>query len=653
MRLALLLALTATQALALPSAADRDLYGRWCARCHGDAGNGRGPAAVALVWNGTPPRDFTRARFKVKSTPSGTAPSDADLAATIRDGFPGTAMPGFGDLLSGDEIGRLVGVVRAFATQPRAPGETIALGPPPEDTPALRARGGALYTDLGCWTCHGDGGAGDGPSGPSLRSEDGTPARPTDLTRPWTFRGGSEPAAVAMRIATGLDGTPMPGFLGAVPLADLWALAAHVGGLARARSLRAAAIAAAERPPGDGETPQARGEYLAKSGTCFLCHVQMQPDGSYAEGSVGAGGMRVEIAYLGTVYTRNLTPDPATGLGAWTADDFRRALRTGRTPEGRALSALDMPWTILAGLADSDLDALFAYLRTLPPARNLVPPSTDAPLGTALAGKLLALVRGEQLRASYHPGNAGRQPALDERPRPATDPRGGAVALGAGALGILVGGLLWRARRALALVVIAGSVAAAFVYTWPPLRFLPPALVRGEAPFAAALGLPPLRPPPPPVPVADPEVRALVARGRYVATVGTCPLCHTAGPNVTRLWQSFPDLGGGMRVSWRVFGTTYSRNLTPEPETGLGQWSDADIRRAITAGIARDGRLMHWQAMPWDHFSHLRLEDLEALIAYLRHLPPAWSRVPAAEPPRTDDDAGDTFFFGYSGEFRP
>ena len=61
---------------------------------------------------------------------------------------------------------------------------------------------------------------------------------------------------------------------------------------------------------------------------------------------------------------------------------------------------------------------------------------------------------------------------------------------------------------------------------------------------------------------------------------------------------------------------------------------------------------MHWQAMPWDHFSRFSLEDLEALIAYLQHLPPVSSRVPSPVPPAVGDEEGDTFWFGYTGEYR-
>jgi mono/diheme cytochrome c family protein len=645
-----------TVAAAAPSPDDLALYARWCARCHGDRGDGRGPAAAALAFNGRAPRDFTRGLFRFKSTPTGRAPTDDDLRRTILRGIPGTSMPYFADLLRADEVDRLVGVVRSFARTPPPPAVPIDLGPPPPDDPARRTHGAALYVSLGCPACHGAAGVGDGPAAAALRNDDRTSAVPSDLRRPWAFRGGSEPTDVVLRLATGLAGTPMPSYLDAAPLDDLWSVAYHLRSIALAPSLRAAAVAAARAEPGAGEAPAARGEYLAKAGTCFLCHVRMQEDGTYDATSFGAGGMRVEIAHVGRFFTRNLTSDPETGLGAWSADDLRRALRTGRSRNGRALSALEMPWTILADLTDRDVEALHAFLRTLPPARNLVPPPEAPPLAGQVPGMLRFFLTGTQTGAAYHPGDAGRVP--DEPAAPDVDnPRQPVVVLAAAlvvsAVGLLVG---FRTRRALGAALAVVAIGIAFVHTWPPLRFMPPALVRGAPPFtriAALLGLPPVRPPPPPRATGDADTDALAARGRYVATAGTCSLCHTAGPNVTRLWQRFPDMGGGMRVAWRVFGTTYSRNLTPDPETGLGAWSDAEIRRAVTSGLARDGRTMHWQAMPWDHFSHLRPEDLEALVAYLRALPPARSRVPPPSPPTAGDPAGDTFFFGYTGEYDP
>jgi mono/diheme cytochrome c family protein len=216
--------------------------------------------------------------------------------------------------------------------------------------------------------------------------------------------------------------------------------------------------------------------------------------------------------------------------------------------------------------------------------------------------------------------------------------------------------VLRRRRRRLETIAMGVlCFAVPLVYTWPPLRWMPAALVKAEPPFetlGALFGFPAIRRPPDPVAASDSDTAALADRGRYLATIGTCSLCHTAGPDPLRLWTPFPEMGGGMRVAWTVFGTTYSRNLTPHPETGLGLWSDAEIKRAIQSGIARDGRLMHWQAMPWDHFANLTPEDLEALVVYLRQLAPADSTVPAPAPPAPGDPEADTFWFSYSGIYK-
>ncbi len=650
------LILFAAAAGAAPSPADVALYQHWCARCHGERGDGRGPAAVALGFNGAPPRDFTTGRFKLTSVASGSAPSREDLARAIRSGIPGTSMPYFSDLLSADAIARLVAVVQSFATTPRAPGTPLDLGREPPDDDDSRRRGAVAYVELGCPACHGDRGRGDGASAAQLRASDGTRIAAADLTRPWTFKGGATAADVTMRLASGIGGTPMPSYLDAASTAQLWDVSHWVLSRARAPSLAAAAREAARGEAGAGEPPAKRGEYLAQSGTCFLCHVQMQPDGAYVPGSFGAGGMRVVVTHSGVVYTRNLTPDPDTGLGGWSNNDLRAAIRRGRSRNGRVLNALDMPWTILAGVRDADVDAIHAYLQSLPPVRNRVPPPAAPSLVDGTVGKLRAFLTGEQIAGIYHPGNAGRTPPPDQPIALVVNPSTDTMMM----LGCLFALALYATmrkgqRRLEKIFVWTVLIVVPLVYTWPPLRWMPPALVKAAPPVAAlgrALGLPPLRPPPFPVGNLDDDTRALVNHGRYVATVGTCSLCHTAGPDPLRLWQSFPDMGGGMRVAWKVFGTTYSRNLTPDRETGLGAWNDAQIRRAITSGISRDGRIMHWQAMPWDHFSRLTPEDLEALIAYLRHIPPARSEVPLPVAPAPDDPDGDAFGFGYSGTYR-
>ncbi len=649
---ALPLLLVAGIAAAAPPPADVASYQQWCARCHGERGDGRGPASAALRLALQPPRDFTTGRFKLQSTPSGQAPTDADLARTIARGIPGTSMPYFGDLLDADEIARLTAVVRSFATTPRPPGTPVDLGTPPADDATSRARGARLYRELGCAACHGEHGHGDGSAAAQLRASDGTRLPPADLTRPWTFRGGDTAADVAMRLATGLAGTPMPGYLDAASPADLWDLAHWIGSIARAPNLRAAAVALAREAPGAGETPLARGEYVVTSSTCFLCHVQMNPDGSYTEGTFGAGGMRVTITHTATVFSRNLTSDAATGLRSWSATDLRRALREGRTPTRRVLNALDMPWTLTARFTDADLDAVHAYLASLPPVRNLVPPPEAPPLVGGLIGKLGMLATGTPVDGGFWPGNAGRTPVDGEPVVPVENPRTEAW-LALACLLLLVAHVVVRGRRHRLEAFAVGCILflIAFVYAWPPLRWMPPALVRAEPPWGAvggALGLPPLRPPPDPRPSDDADVAVLAQRGQYVATIGTCPLCHTAGPNSNRLWQSYDDMAGGLRVRWTVFGTTWSRNLTPDDETGLGRWTPPEIKRAVTSGLARDGRTMHWQAMPWDHFAAMRPEDLEALVVYLQQLAPVRHAVPAPVGPRPDDPDADTFTFGPS-----
>ena len=145
-------------------------------------------------------------------------------------------------------------------------------------------------------------------------------------------------------------------------------------------------------------------------------------------------------------------------------------------------------------------------------------------------------------------------------------------------------------------------------------------------------------PRPDPASLPDPRAAALVERGRYLFTVASCALCHgNAG-------------AGGAKLSWRPFGTVWTRNLTPDRETGLGAWGDAEIARAIRSGIARDGRVMHWQAMIWDHASNWDEEDVRALIAFLRALPPVRRAVPPPRPPSAADCETYTFWIAASTE---
>jgi hypothetical protein len=109
-------------------------------------------------------------------------------------------------------------------------------------------------------------------------------------------------------------------------------------------------------------------------------------------------------------------------------------------------------------------------------------------------------------------------------------------------------------------------------------------------------------------------------------------------------------LAGGVEARWRVYGKAVASNLTPHDTDGIGRTNDAELIRALRSGLGRDGRLMHWQAMPWDISSNWSLEDQHAIIADLRALPPVAGKIPAPRPPLPDDPPADSFSFGDAGK---
>lgn len=116
-------------------------------------------------------------------------------------------------------------------------------------------------------------------------------------------------------------------------------------------------LTAGTLPSQDAEAV-ARGAYLARLGNCAGCHT--------ARGGRPYAGGRGLATPFGTVYAGNLTPDPLTGLGQWSADDFWRALHLGRSRDGRLLAPA-FPYTEFTQIVRPDSDALFAYLRSLAP----------------------------------------------------------------------------------------------------------------------------------------------------------------------------------------------------------------------------------------------------------------------------------------------
>ena len=142
--------------------------------------------------------------------------------------------------------------------------------------------------------------------------------------------------------------------LSAALLVALLAAAVHALNLRGEAPLNAGMSGAAAAPSTE---LIARGAYLARAGNCQGCHTTVG-------GAAYAGGRGVPTPF-GTVYAPNLTPDLSTGIGAWSAAEFWRALHNGRSRDGRLLYPA-FPYPNYTRITRADSDALHAYLRSLP-----------------------------------------------------------------------------------------------------------------------------------------------------------------------------------------------------------------------------------------------------------------------------------------------
>jgi mono/diheme cytochrome c family protein len=116
-------------------------------------------------------------------------------------------------------------------------------------------------------------------------------------------------------------------------------------------------------------------------------------------------------------------------------------------------------------------------------------------------------------------------------------------------------------------------------------------------------------------------------RGHYLVTIGGCNDCHTPG-----YFLGKPDEGrflGGSDVGFNIpnLGSFVGPNLTPDKETGLGNWSTDEIVTAIQTGVIPGGRILA-PVMPWHAFAHLTTSDAYAIARYLQGLPPVKHQVP-------------------------
>jgi len=159
-----------------------------------------------------------------------------------------------------------------------------------------------------------------------------------------------------------------------------------------------------------------------------------------------------------------------------------------------------------------------------------------------------------------------------------------------------------RTRPSKIIPALIGALAVAIGFAWAMDR---------HASFASTAS-----PSSPPDATYDPT---LIAKGAWLAAIGNCNTCHTASNGRT--------FAGGRALS-TPFGTIYATNITPDPETGIGRWSRSDFLRAMQQGVDREGRHLY-PAFPYDHFTHVADEDVNAIYAFLMTRDPVRAQTPA------------------------
>ncbi len=273
-----------------------------------------------------------------------------------------------------------------------------------------------------------------------------------------------------------------------------------------------------------GDAQQDRGKYLVTTIlACGNCHTPKDTDGrAIPDKELAGGGTGFDTPIFAGV-AANITPDLETGIGAWSDSEIKRAITHGERPDHGPLAgkplAPQMAANFFKAILPSDLDAIVAYLRSVPPVRNVLP---------------MPIYRGVVLREAFAQADRG---------------------------------------------------------------------------------------------FTESDFQDTVRRGAYLTTIGHCLECHTPVVNGTPLFTTSLGAGGrpflpvfikGLPDNWKG---SVSRNLTSHPDSGLGSWSDAEIKRAITQGVGRDGRHMQ-EPMAFAWYAGISDKDLDAIVAYLRTLPP-------------------------------
>ncbi|HEY3494845.1 MAG TPA: hypothetical protein VGK73_09175 [Polyangiaceae bacterium] len=295
-----------------------------------------------------------------------------------------------------------------------------------------------------------------------------------------------------------------------------------------------AAFPKAPAPEGLKVTPTpehlSRGEYLAHHVTvCMDCHAERdwsRYSGPPKAGTLGHGGEHFtrEMGLPGDFFSRNITPG---GVGGWTDGELARAITSGVTRDGRAMFPI-MPYPYYRHLCDRDLQAIIAYLRTLPGTNKTFPESElDFPVNL--------IVR-----------------TLPEGPEP------------------------WSCSNP-----------------------------------------------------GSPEY------GKYLTTIAGCPECHTKQEKGRVIGERF---AGGWRFPLPQGGHVTSKNITPDPETGIGKWSREQFVETFRNRGKPEGAFPvkpgeAQTLMPWNMYGGMTAEDLGAIYDHLRTVPAVKNTVPGFEPP--------------------
>lgn len=180
------------------------VYERYCIGCHGEKGDGNGPAAVRLI---TQPRDFTKGIYKFRSTDSSSLPLEADIYRTITRGLSRVSMPAFPKMAEHDKVA-VIEYVKSFYPrwdEQAAQRKVVPVPRAPEDLrdPVRVQRGRAVYLGVGCASCHGTDGQGKGATRIAYTDAWGDPQLPFNFTR-GRLKNGDDPVDIYRTFHTGL-----------------------------------------------------------------------------------------------------------------------------------------------------------------------------------------------------------------------------------------------------------------------------------------------------------------------------------------------------------------------------------------------------------------------------------------------------------------